>query len=222
MPPRVTAIAVATIDLSGRWRTPHPSQPTKLLAGAALLHHRLVGDQLLFSLQSKTLLAGEVEIELIDWLEDELTLPGLITGYSLEAGILPMLASCSTDTQHIGLAAIQSTEPCNLADLTRLDGAGRVIAFEDVCSREWIEVARADPARDQHLWANDGREHLDAILRSRALATWHLWLSDYQARTNEIALCLKANQTLHSYLQCSTLPTASTFGHLISSDRKGS
>ena len=160
LPSHVSALALFPVRASPQNR-PGVSIPpvgdTRLVGAALLTHTVTAGGKLVFSLRCKSLAIDEPEIELTNWLKDELMMPGL------QGLIRP--------GQHYSLADLTAAPPHRLQDSARPPGNFTLTPFEIVCAHESVSVVGADPERDDALFRASLTDAVDHIVMSRAIST---------------------------------------------------
>ena len=191
LPTYVSALALMTIDLTTVLR---PEQATSRfdhlhLAGAGVLAHRVRPDgSLSFSLEAVAAPAGASEGRVADWLEDELAIGGLITGYDLYKTVLPSIRSVCVQGRHLDLAALVVADTRRFHDLTERVAGGTPVTFERACARAGVAVTATDPGRQQSWWATGQTPAMVAVLADRAIAAWRLWLAQHAAASGDTGL----------------------------------
>lgn len=218
LPTYVSAIALTTIDLTTVLR---PEQATGALdhlqlAGAGVLAHRARPDgSLSFSLEAVAAPAGAGEATIADWLEDELAIGGLITGYGLYKTVLPLIRLVTVPERHLDLAALAVADTRRFRDLTEYVAPGMPVSFERACSRAGIPIIPTDPAREQSLWAIGHTPAMVTALAGHAIATWRLWLAQHVAATGDVALGRCSLADLDMWRARHPLPTTDALGRLL-------
>ena len=206
-----------TIDLTAVLR---PEQATSrldhlVLAGAGVLAHRVRPDGTLsFSLDACAVPAGAGEAIVIDWLEDELAIGGLITGYDLYKTLLPLIRSLTVPGRHLDLAALAVADTRRFHDLTERVATGAPVSFAQACSRANIVVTPVDPAQQQSWWATGNTPAMVSMLSDAAIATMKLWLAQYVAATGDVVLGRRATAEFDAWGRRQSLPTAGTAARL--------
>jgi len=180
-----------TVDLTNVLRPEQATSPLDhlQLAGAGVLAHRVRPDgSLSFSLEAVAAPAGAGEATIADWLEDELAIGGLITGYSLYTTVLPLIRSVTVPHRHLDLAALAVADTRRFHDLTERVASGASVTFERACSRAGIAVIPTDPVQQQSWWATGQTPAMVSVLGSHAIAAWLLWLEQHVAAIGDVAL----------------------------------
>ena len=215
LPTYVSAVALMTIDLAAVLR---PEQATSRLdhlhlAGAGVLAHRIRPDgSLSFSLEAFAAPAGAGEANVADWLEDELAIGGLIAGYGLYSTVLPLIRSVTVPDRHLDLAALAVADTGRFHDLTERLSSGAPVAFERACARAGISVIAIDAEQEQSWWATGNTSAMVAVLSSRAIATWQLWLEQHVAASGDVELGQRSLAELEQWRAEHPLPTADALG----------
>lgn len=210
LPTYVSAITLMTINLTAALR---PEQATSrldhlVLAGAGVLAHRVRPDGTLsFSLDGCAAPAGAGEGVVIDWLEDELAVGGLIAGYDLYKTVLPVIRSLTVPGRHLDLAALAVADTRRFHDLTERVVTGAPVSFARACSRANIVVTPVDPAQQQSWWATGNTPAMVSTLGRDAIAMWRLWLAQHVATTGDIALGRRAAAEFDAWRRHHPLPT---------------
>lgn len=213
LPVHVSALAL----LPSLTVEPSPADAGRLLgnvrpAAAAILSHRIsAGGTMTFSLRCKSLEDGEPDIELANWLEDELTMPGLVVACELYNFMLPLLVRLIRPGQHYSLADLIAAPRSRVEDLSRPLLSFTPIPFKSVCAQEGIEIFAAE-ARRYEAPETSLTEAVDNIVLSQAIATWRLWLNDFAMSTGEERLCDHAAACLDAELRLRSRPNADTVG----------
>ena len=215
LPSHVSALALFPVRAS-RQNRPGVSIPlvgdTRLVGAAVLSHTVTASGKLVFSLRCKSLAIDEPEIELTNWLKDELTMPGLLVGYGLYNCVLPLLQSLIRPGEHYSLGDLTAAPPHRLHDLARAPGSFTPTPFESACAQQGIDVVGPDPEQDDALFRASLTDAVDHIVMSRAISTWRLWLNDFAMATGEEQLCNHAAACLDAELRLHPLPTADALG----------
>jgi len=215
LPTYVSAVALMTIDLTAVLR---PEQAaTRLdhlhLAGAGVLAHRVRPDgSLSFSLEAVAAPAGAGEARVADWLEDELAIGGLITGYGIYSTMLPLIRSVTVPGRHLDLAALAVADTRRFHDLTERVSSGAPVSFERACARAGIPVIATDAGHEQSWWASGSTPAMAAVLGARAIATWKLWLEQHVASRGDIALGRRSLAECERWRDSHPLPTTDALG----------
>ncbi len=215
LPAYVSAVALMTIDLTAVLR---PEQATTRfdhlhLAGAGVLAHRVRQDgSLSFSLEAVAAPAGAGEAKVADWLEDELAIGGLIAGYGLYSSMLPLIRSMIVPGRHLDLAALAVADTRRFHDLTERLSSGAPVTFERACTRADIPVIATDAQQQQSWWATGNTPAMVAVLGSRAIATWRLWLEQHVAASGDIALGRRSLTEFERWRARHPLPTTDALG----------
>lgn len=197
---------------------PSPADAGRLLGdvrpvAAAILSHRITaGGTISFSLRSKSLAVDEPETELANWLEDELTMPGLVVAYDLYNLVLPLLLRFIRPGQHYSLADLTAAPRWRVDDLCRPQLSFTPTPFETVCAQERIEIVDVAPPRDGAMVEVSVAEAIDDVVVSKAIATWRLWLNDFAMSTGEERRCNHAAACLDAELRLRSRPTADSVG----------
>ena len=211
LPTYVNAITLMTINLTTVLR---PEQATSrldhlVLAGAGVLAHRVRPDGTLsFSLDACAAPAGAGEGTVIDWLEDELAVGGLITGYDLYKTVRPLLRSLAVPGRHLDLAALAVADTRRFHDLTERVATGVPVSFAQACLRANIVVTPVDPAQQQSWWATGDTPAMVSTLGRDAIALWKLFLAQHVATTGDVALGRRAASEFDAWRRHNPLPTA--------------
>lgn len=180
---------------------------------AAILSHRITqSGAITISLRSKSLAAGEPEIELTNWLEDELTLPGLVVAYELRTCVVPLLRRLIHPGQHYSLADLTSTPHSRAEDLSRPLQSFTPTPVETVSAHADIEIVGADPRLGETMAEASLAEEIDNKVRLEAIATWRRWLNDFAISTGEEVRFAHAAACLDAELRLQARQTADTFG----------
>lgn len=214
MPSHVSALALCPADTH---RPDSPRATTPLFVAqaraAAILSHRITeAGEIIFSLQSKCLTVGEPTEELANWLEDELTMPGLIVTYGLYGEVMPMLQSMIRPGQHYSLSGLLAAPRSRFEDLSRPPQSDTPEPFETVCTAENIENFRADPLCRGGVFVSSPTDRIDLITRERAVTTWRLWLRNHALATGDHSLCDHVSACLDAELHHHSLQTADALG----------
>jgi len=215
LPTYVSAVTLMTIDLAAVLR---PEQATSQLdhlqlAGAAVVAHRVRPDgSLSFSLEAFAAPAGAGEANVADWLEDELAIGGLITGYGLYSTVLPLIRSVTVPDRHLDLAALAVADTRRFHDLTERLSSGAPVAFARACARAGIPVIATDAACEQSWWATGNMSAMVAVLGSRASAMWRLWLDHHVSASGDVALGRRSLAEFEQWLARQPLPTTGALG----------
>ena len=210
LPTYVSALALMTIDLTTILR---PEQAMSRfdhlhLAGAGVLADRVRPDgSLSFSLEAVAALAGAGEGRVADWLEDELAIGGLITGYDLYTTVLPLIRAVTVHGRHLDLAALAVADTRRFHDLTERVAGGTPVTFERACARAGIPITPTDPARDQSWWATGQTPAMVRLLGHRAIAVWQLWLAQHVTASGDAALERRSLAELDRWRSRHPLPT---------------
>ena len=208
-------MALMTIDLSHALR---PEQATSRfdhlhLVGAAVLAHRVRPDGTLsFSLDACATPAGAGEGTIADWLEDELAIGGLITGYDLYGSVLPLIRSVTVPGRHLDLAALMVADTQRFHDLTERVVSGSPVTFAQACARANITVAAVTKAQRQDWWATGRTPAMVAALAADAIATWRLWLDQHVAATGDVTLGRRSLAEFEVWRSRNPLPMANGLG----------
>ena len=211
LPIYVNAITVMTIDLTAGLRPEHATSRLDhlVLAGAGVLAHRVRPDGTLsFSVDACAAPAGAGEGVVIDWLEDELAVGGLITGYDLYKTLLPLIRSLTVPGRHLDLAALAVADTRRFHDLTERVATGAPVSFAQACSRADIAVIPANQAQQQSWWATGNTPAMVSTLGRDAIATWKLFLAQHVATTGDVALGRRAAAEFDAWRRHNPLPTA--------------
>lgn len=153
LPTYVDALTLLTIDLTTVLRSEWATSPLDHLhlAGAGVLAHRVRPDGTLsFSLDACAAPACAGEGVIIDWLEDELSLGGLIASYDLYSSVLPLIRSLTVSGRHLDLAALAVADTRRFHDLTERVASGAAVTFGQTCGRAYVAVVPADVTREQN------------------------------------------------------------------------
>lgn len=215
LPTYVSAVTLMTIDLTAVLRPEQASGPLDHLhlAGAGVLAHRVGPDgSLSFSLGAIAAPAGAGEATVADWLEDELAIGGLIAGYGLYSTVLPLIRSVTVPERHLDLAALVVADTRRFLDLTERVSSGAPVTFERACTRAGIPVIATYADHEQSLWATGDTPAMVAVLYSRAIATWQLWLEQHVAACGDIALGRRSLAEFERWCARNPLPTTDTLG----------
>ena len=180
---------------------------------AAILSHRITqSGAITFSLRSKSLAAGEPEIELTNWLEDELTMPGLVVADGQHNSVVPLLQRLIHRGQHYSLADLIATPQSRAEDISRPLQSFTPTPFETVSAHADIEIVGANPRPDEAMAETSLALEIDSAVRQEAIATWRGWLSQFAMSTGEKERCDHAAACLDAELRLQARPTADTFG----------
>jgi hypothetical protein len=194
-PTIVSAVALITIDLAHLLRpeVPRGVNDHLNLAGAAVLAHRVrPNGTLSFSLEACVAPAGISEAVVVDWLEDELTVGGLIAAHRIYDTVLPLIRSLAVPGRHVGLAALGIASASRFHDLTEHRANGEPIPFAAACRRAGLTVIPSNDARQQSWWATGDTASLVTVLAANARAAWQLWLAHHVAATGDAAFGRRA------------------------------
>jgi len=151
--------------------------------------------------------AGGGEGVVIDWLEDELAVGGLIAGYDLYKTVRPLLRSLAVPGRHLDLAALAVADKRRFHDLTERVATGVPVSFGQACSRASIAVTPPDQAQRQSWWATGDTPAMLLTLAREAVATWRLWLAQHVAATGDVALGRRAAAEFDVWRTRHPLPT---------------
>lgn len=214
----VSAITLTVIDLTA-YAPPERNYrrfDARHMVAAAVLSHVVRHDgRLKFSLEARAIPAGTGEVELADWLEDVMTMQGLLTGYHLHDVTVPLLLSCTERGRHPSLAELADINADQFCDLTERNWNGGVVPFEAACARASIDIQPADDRLQQSWWATTMIAHLEAVVSAQAVAAWRLWLHGHAARAGSPRTCRDAEADLAAWLENNPRPATDTIGRLL-------
>lgn len=212
IPKSVTALVVTTIalDADAGARSITQRCSTKLLGVGLVTHSIDIEGNLKFRVRSRaaTLMTGEAD--LLDWVEDELTLPSFITGYDIVTSVQTLIDKASP-AQHLSIAELSNID-WPAAELSLDPTPVHWTPLSDVCAAAGIRVITENVARDQRDWLIGRSAEIEERSLLKAAAIWKLWAVRATQRGFEndrlAAASTRLDAWLDDYLANRTLPVA--------------